>query len=121
MIEIEDLPDQWTFSWHIMFCIMCDDIAFSISHTLLHTRFLMRNVHYVHHRHKITVGLAATYAHPLEYMFGNVLTAASGVLILGRSMHFWTFMMYLAWIQMNTINGHCGYDFPWSPFSIFPL
>jgi methylsterol monooxygenase/4-alpha-methyl-delta7-sterol-4alpha-methyl oxidase len=81
----------------------------------------MSNIHYLHHKHKITVGAAATYSHPLEFIFGNVLSAASGALILGKRMHYWTFMMFITFIQTNTINGHSGYDFPWSPFSILPM
>jgi len=82
-METDELPDLTTYLWQFAFCAFTDDLAFSISHTLLHTPFLMRHVHRVHHEHKITVGLAATYAHPIEYIFGNVIPVATGGLILG--------------------------------------
>ncbi len=98
-----------------------DDLFFSLIHRAIHHPFLMRNIHYLHHRHKITVGLAATYAHPFEFIFGDVLAVSSGALILGPRIHYWTFVCFLTYVQSNTINGHSGYDFPWSPFSILPL
>ncbi len=88
---------------------------------MAHTSFLMRNIHCIHHRHKITVGLAATYSHPLEHLFVNVLSAASGPKILKTKMHNWTLLMHMAWMQMQTVHAHSGYNFPWVPFGILPF
>ena len=77
-----------------------NDITFWIIHSLLHIPFLFRNIHYIHHRHKITVGLAAAYSHPLEFLLGNLASAASGSFILGKRMHFWTFLMYMTLAQL---------------------
>ena len=63
-MDVEDLPDLKEFAWQWIFCLITDDIVFSLTHRLLHTPFLMRHVHYIHHRHHETVGLAATYSHP---------------------------------------------------------
>jgi len=60
----------------------------------------MRNIHSVHHRHKIPVGLAATYAHPIEFLCGNVVAAASGPLILGNRMHMWTLLAHMTVMQV---------------------
>ena len=81
----------------------------------------MKNIHYIHHRHTTTVGLAATYAHPLEYLFGNVIAVSSGALILRERIHLWTFLMFVTWAELSTVDDHSGYNWPWSPFEILPF
>ena len=78
-------------------CLYTDDFVFSTIHRILHIPVLFRNIHSIHHRHHITVGLAATYAHPIEFIFGNVLSVTSGSLILGHRMHYWTFVAHVTW------------------------
>ena len=57
----------------------------------------MKHVHYIHHKHRVTVGIAATNAHPVEFILGNALPASAGALLLGKNIHFWTFVMYITW------------------------
>ena len=44
-----------------------------------------------------------------------------GPFLLGKRLHYVTFMMVVTWTQFATINDHCGYDFPWSPKGILPF
>jgi sterol desaturase/sphingolipid hydroxylase (fatty acid hydroxylase superfamily) len=78
-------------------------------------------VHKIHHRHINTVFLASASAHPLEYVFGNCLPSTVGVLILGRKMHFVTVIGWFFARNFETLEGHSGYEFSWSPFRWIPL
>lgn len=68
----------------------------------------------------MTIGLAAEYAHPLEYILGNGLPANIGILILGNKIHLFTCMCWITWRHLETLDGHCGYEFPWSPYRLLP-
>mmetsp|Transcript_15276 Transcript_15276/g.14836 ORF Transcript_15276/g.14836 Transcript_15276/m.14836 type:complete len:102 (-) Transcript_15276:78-383(-) len=36
-------------------------------------------------------------------------------------MHFWTYLMWNVVRLLETIDGHCGYEFSWSPFRLIPF
>jgi len=79
---VEDLPSDWTLAWQITFCLYVEDIAFSLSHRLLHTQFLYKHVHKVHHSYTQTISIAAIHTHPFEYFIGNIIPSALPTLIL---------------------------------------
>lgn len=97
-----------------------DDMFFHFSHRLLHKKWFYNHIHKIHHQHTMTIGLAGDYAHPLEYMLGNVLPVGLGMLILGEKMHLFTFIIWVTVIQAETADGHSGYEFPWSPYRLLP-
>ena len=60
------------------------------------------------------------YAHPIEFVFGNLLPAYGGALMLGANLHIVTFSTYIFWSLMETHETHSGYHFPLSAFNITP-
>ena len=120
-LSIEELPDKTTLAWQIAFLIYAEDVGFSSAHRLLHTPYLYKHVHKVHHTYTQAVGISATYAHPLEYAFGNMLPTGIPCLILGQRMHFFTFLVFVVLRIVATTNGHSGYDFPWIAWDMMPL
>lgn len=78
-------------------------------------------MHKVHHKHTHTLWYAAAAAHPIEYILGNVLPATSGVLLLGRSIHVTTAVGWLFSKSVESLDGHSGYQFSWSPFKVMPF
>lgn len=119
--SMQDLPDTKTLIFSIIFCMICEDFTFHLSHRLLHTRRLYPYIHKIHHQHINTIGIAAEYAHPLEFIFGNALPASVGPLLLGSNMHFYTFLLWLLIRLGETIDGHSGYEFSWSPYRLVPF
>lgn len=67
------------------------------------------------------MGLAATYTHPIEFAFGNMLPVGVPCIILGSRMHIYTFFVWTAFRILSTTNGHSGYDFPWLPWDLLPM
>lgn len=115
------MPSVGKFVLQLLFCSICEDFTFYWSHRMLHTKWLYQHVHKIHHRHINTVFVASQSAHPLEFVFGNIVPAAVGVLILGPKMHFVTVIGWFIVRNLETLDGHCGYEFSWSPFRVLPF
>lgn len=121
-LDLNYIPGSLEFSTQILFCMICYDVTFHITHRALHEiSFLYKNIHNVHHEYNCPIGVSAIYAHPLEYVFGNVLPGVVGPWLLGNNMHLITFFGWTCWGLSSTIEQHCGYDFPFLPFSIIPF
>lgn len=118
---IDRMPVPHVFLAQLMFCMVMEDFTFYIGHRVLHIPFLYKNVHKIHHEHKVTFCMAAIHAHPLEYAIANIIPVLVGPLILGPHIHRasvfgWYFMR--GWESME---GHSGYGFCWSPFRLIPF
>jgi methylsterol monooxygenase/4-alpha-methyl-delta7-sterol-4alpha-methyl oxidase len=69
----------------------------------------------------VTIGIASEYAHPVEYALGNLLPLSVGPLLLGPKMHILTLFAWYAVRTGETLDGHCGYEFSWSPYRLVPF
>ena len=101
--------------------MIIEDLTFHCSHRLLHTRYLYKHIHKIHHEHKVTVSIAGQHMHPLEYVIGGMLPTALGPLILGRRIHFVTAFTWYTLRYIETLEGHSGYEFSWSAFRVLPF
>eukprot|EP00937_MAST-01D_sp_MAST-1D-sp2_P004592 g4592.t1 len=97
------------FVWHVLF-----DTWFYWAHRLMHTPALYARIHKQHHRFLTPVGIAATYAHPVEDLIVNLGSTFCGPALVFPRAHFVLLMAYMALRFNETIDAHCGYDFPWS-------
>lgn len=116
-----DYPSTFEIIIQIIFCMIIDDLVFYFSHRTLHSPWLYRTIHKKHHEAKATFGWVATYAHPIEFIFGDLLPAGVGMIILGNRCHIVTSYLWTFLKIIETTDGHCGYDFPWSPFRLLPM
>lgn len=120
-MSMEDLPDAKTLALTITLFMVVEDFLFYFTHRLLHWRLIYPYIHKMHHTHGTTVGIAAEYAHPIEFLFSNMLPTSAGPALLGGNVHLLT---VLAWYVIRfgeTLDGHCGYEFSWSPFRLIPF
>lgn len=116
--ELSALPTIRTLALQVALFFLIEDFVFYWGHRLLHTPFLYRTVHCVHHEHAAPFGIAAEYAHPAEVIGLGVATLA-GPMLIGP--HLLTLYVYLALRCMQTVECHSGYDFPWSLNRWVPL
>eukprot|EP00850_Spirogloea_muscicola_P007227 SM000036S13271 [mRNA] locus=s36:217719:219946:- [translate_table: standard] len=63
-------------------------------------------------------GLTSEYAHPLEILFLGFATIAGPAL---TGPHLLTLWLWMSIRVVETVEAHCGYDFPWSPSRFLPL
>ena len=78
-------------------------------------------IHKIHHEHKVSFASVVFHAHPIEYIFGNVLPTMMGPIVLGPRMHLAAMFGWYFLRGFETIDGHSGYSFSWSPFRLMPL
>lgn len=104
----------------MVFCMMFEDLTFYVSHRLLHHPRLYPSIHKIHHENKVTYSLAAMHAHPLEYVFGNIVPSMTGPFLLAHRMHRASMFGWYLIRGLESLDGHCGYAFPWSPFRLLP-
>jgi len=89
---------------------------FYASHRFLHRPWWMKRFHRIHHEFRTSTAMASEYAHPVEFIAGNFLTLAGGVILVAPSLP----MLYL-WelIALHTVIAHhSGYAVPWMSWSV---
>jgi len=120
-LDMESFPDLKEIIGQILFFMLSEDFFFYWGHRLLHHPKLYPYIHKIHHEYNITISLCAEYAHPLEFVVSNLLPTNSGPKILGSRVHFATYCIWIIIRLMETADGHCGYEFSWSPYRLLPL
>lgn len=119
--DVESLPTPLTLLVTIPFCILVEDMSNSATHWFFHRRFIYPYIHKVHHTHVTSIGLTSEYAHPIEFLLGNLAAIALGPLILKEHIHLYTMMIWFFIRISETIDVHSGYDFSWSPYRLIPF
>ena len=105
----------------IPFTALIESLAIYVMHSLLHTPWLYKHVHKQHHEYTVTIGIAAEYAHPLEFLFVNIFAATLGLLFIGKRIHFVSYLVMLFFRVNHAMENHSGFDLPWSPYTALPL
>lgn len=105
------LPSLSEFVTQILFCILVEDAFFYWGHRALHTPWLYKHVHSVHHQHTAPFGATAEYAHPVEVLFLGMSTVVGPLLLGPHLLTLWGYLFLRCW---QTVDCHSGYDGPWS-------
>lgn len=100
--------------WHLVF-----DTWFYWWHRAFHTKLLYKHFHKQHHRHTTPIGIAALYAHPLEETLVNFGSTAIGPMLFPPS-HLLVWLLWFALRLHETVDAHCGFDLPYSPWRYLP-
>lgn len=111
------LPSPSTVFVQVVFFFLVEDYANYWIHRWLHTPFLYKYVHSVHHEYTAPFALAATYAHPVEIIMLGIPTFL-GPLMVGP--HLLTLWIWMLARNYEAIDIHSGYEFPWNINSYLP-
>jgi len=117
-VDYESLPSLGETLWQLVFFLIVEDFCFYWSHRVLHWGPLYRYIHKTHHEYKNTIGISSEYAHPVEFIFGNILSTNMGGIILGSKVHALTFGIWIIIRIVKTTEAHSGFQFPWSPSTL---
>eukprot|EP00246_Nothoceros_aenigmaticus_P004633 TRINITY_DN16245_c0_g1_i1.p1 TRINITY_DN16245_c0_g1~~TRINITY_DN16245_c0_g1_i1.p1 ORF type:complete len:246 (-),score=35.19 TRINITY_DN16245_c0_g1_i1:285-1022(-) len=112
------LPSWHTICFQIVAYFILEDFIFYWGHRLLHTKWLYQHIHCVHHEYATPFGLTSEYAHPAEILFLGFATIF-GPAITGP--HLLTLWLWMSIRVLETVEAHCGYDFPWSLSRFLPI
>ena len=104
--------------WFVM-----HDLSFYTYHRTLHSvPWLYKHVHSLHHAFSAPFAWSSHAVHPAELalesvgaMLGPLAWSATAG---GLSLHAW--WVWLAFIQLQGVMDHCGYDLPCDPFGALP-
>ncbi len=117
-IHMGALPPWYVMVAQIAFFIVLDDFLYYWMHRTLHTPWLYKHVHSVHHRITIPFALTGNYMHAVEFV------ATSTLVLIGPSLvgaHVVTLWAWIIFRQFEAADGHCGYDVPWNPGLLVPF
>ena len=106
-----ELPALLPFIVNLAACIPYAEFVFYGMHRLLHTPWMFEHIHYLHHTWTAPCAPCAIYAHPIEFLIGNVTVVAAGPFFLGHHLSVW--IVWTALATANTIHGHSGWHLPW--------
>ena len=119
-IEQEELPSLAVFCCQVVFMVLCEDTMFYHSHRLLHHPSLYPYVHKQHHEFYDVICLSSEYAHPVEYILGNLVPVVLGAILLQGRAHMLSQLVFTILRLIETIESHGGYDFPWAVTRMLP-
>ena len=86
---MDSLPTFWDLIFQFFFNRYVEDFVFYLSHWVLHLKPFYGPIHKQHHEYKVTVSIATEYAHPIEYVFANIVASSSGSFIMGPRIHYY--------------------------------
>ncbi|KAG0496985.1 hypothetical protein HPP92_001420 [Vanilla planifolia] len=112
------LPHWSVIFSQIIFYFILEDFVFYWGHRVLHTKWLYKHVHSVHHEYATPFGLTSEYAHPAEILFLGFATIVGPAL---TGPHLFTLWLWMVLRVLETVEAHSGYHFPWSPSNFLPL
>lgn len=112
------LPPWYVIVLQLILFVYLDDFLFYWAHRTLHGQFLYKRIHGWHHTILTPWAVTGHYMHPLEYVITGTVALVGPVLV---GAHVVTLWLWFAFRQWEAAEGHCGYDFPWSPTHLFPL
>ncbi len=112
------LPAWWVIAAQLIFFIYLDDFLYYWFHRSMHTRWLLKHVHGVHHRIYAPRAIAGHYMHPTEYGLTGLIVLFGPMLVGAHVVTLWLWVTFRQW---EATEGHCGYDFPWSPTHWLPF
>ncbi|KAI9220931.1 hypothetical protein BC828DRAFT_405383 [Blastocladiella britannica] len=102
------LPSPWIVLRDVLACGAIEEALFYSSHRLFHYGWLYQSFHKIHHQFVAPIGLAATYAHPLEHILSNLSPVLLGPALFG--MHPFSVYVWLSFAITTTIHTHSGYE-----------
>lgn len=96
----------WIFS--IAALAVFQDVYFYLTHRLLHTKFMMRNVHRIHHGSTNPTPWSSFNVHPIEKLIELFFFP---IVILTMPLHPGALIAYSFFSAFSNLMGHCGYEF----------
>ena len=98
-----------------MAMLFIEDFFFYWVHRILHTPFLYKTVHKVHHEFDFTIAYMTLYCHWIEFLMGDMFPVSTVMFIFKNKIHVFTIAMYASYSIIKTHHMHSGYK-----FKIFP-
>lgn len=110
------MASWWWTLLTVVAMALITEVAFFAGHYWLHTKWLYKHVHKVHHRYRASTAWSAQYAHPFEYVVGNIVPIGLPMVLLAPDLL--TIVLFGLVAVLNTQLVHSGYQLPFAPWAI---
>ena len=116
-------PPLFKMLYQIAIFFVLEDTWHYFSHRLLHTPYLYKKIHKIHHQYSAPFGMAAEYASPIEVMILGLGTVGVPILWCAwtKDLHILTMYLWIVGRLLQAIDAHSGYEFPWSLHHFLPF
>ncbi|KGN55922.1 methylsterol monooxygenase 1-2 [Cucumis sativus] len=112
------LPSGFEIVSQLVVYFMVEDYTNYWIHRFLHCKWGYEKIHCVHHEYTAPIGFAAPYAHWAEVLILGIPSFLGPAMVPGHMITFW---LWIALRQIEAIDTHSGYDFPWSLTKFIPF
>ncbi|CAM8879939.1 unnamed protein product [Rhodiola kirilowii] len=112
------LPSGWEILAQLVVYFTIEDYTNYWLHRYLHGKWGYENIHRVHHEYTAPFTFAAPYAHWAEVLLLGIPSFLGPAIAPGHMITFW---LWIALRQIEAIDTHSGYDFPWSVTKYIPF
>ncbi|XP_057976413.1 methylsterol monooxygenase 1-1-like [Malania oleifera] len=112
------LPSGWEILMQLAVYFVVEDYTNYWIHRFLHNKWGYEKIHRVHHEYTAPFAFAAPYAHWAEILILGIPSFLGPAMVPGHMITFW---LWIALRQIEAIDTHSGYDFPWSPTKYIPF
>ncbi|TXG51061.1 hypothetical protein EZV62_023585 [Acer yangbiense] len=112
------LPSGWEIFLQLLVYFLVEDYTNYWIHRFLHNKWGYEKIHRVHHEYSAPIGFAAPYAHWAEILILGIPSFLGPAMVPGHIITFW---LWIALRQIEAIETHSGYDFPWMPTKYIPF
>ena len=116
-VHVGPLPVWWVVPLQLALFIVVDDFLYYWMHRAMHSKYLYKYIHSIHHEVSTPWAISAHYMHPVEFVLTGLLMLLMPVLL---GVHVLTLYLWIVFRQWEAAEGHCGYSFPWSPSKLLP-
>ena len=100
--------------FQVIFAFVIDDIFFYFYHRWLHeNKFMLKNVHSIHHRATKPFPLEYLYAHPIEWMLGMIgAFLGFAILLIFMPVNIYAFWIFGGLRNLHEIHIHSDLELP---------
>ncbi|CAA0820565.1 Methylsterol monooxygenase 1-1 [Striga hermonthica] len=112
------LPSLWEILLQLGVYFVIEDYTNYWIHRFLHCKWGYEKIHKVHHEYTAPIGFAAPYAHWAEVLILGIPSFLGPAMVPGHILTFW---LWIGLRQIEAIETHSGYDFPWTPTKYIPF
>ncbi|KAK3224789.1 hypothetical protein Dsin_004651 [Dipteronia sinensis] len=112
------LPSGREIFLQLLVYFLVEDYTNYWIHRFLHNKWGYEKIHRVHHEYSAPIGFAAPYAHWAEILVLGIPSFLGPAMVPGHIITFW---LWIALRQVEAIETHSGYDFPWMPTKYIPF
>ncbi|KAK1560770.1 hypothetical protein Q3G72_030738 [Acer saccharum] len=112
------LPSGWEIFLQLLVYFLVEDYTNYWIHRFLHNKWGYEKIHRVHHEYSAPIAFAAPYAHWAEILILGIPSFLGPAIVPGHIITFW---LWIALRQIEAIETHSGYDFPWMPTKYIPF